>query len=117
MKPYPFDASNHLMTPLISTRLVLSPMPSASIIGSRPGAPANSSGPSLRLGPVTPDDKAPNFLDSNPSDPMTPDPTHSSLWPILDEDGDPHALIEDNSQQRCANLSNQKITFRFAAHS
>src|ERR1700744_4688807 len=105
------------MTPLISTRLVLSPMPSASIIGSRLGTPTNSSGPSLRLGPVTLDDKAPNFLDSNPSDPMTPDPTHSSLRPILDEDGASHALIENNSQQRRANLSNQKITTRSAAHS
>src|SRR6266576_363907 len=87
------------MTPLISTRLAAaSPRPeSASIAGSRPLA--NSLGPSLSLtslsltslslislsltslsapsllGPVPLDGGPPSFLDSNPSDPMTPDPT------------------------------------------
>src|ERR1700760_4575409 len=84
MKPYPFEASNHLITPLISTRLAaLSPRPdSASIAGlpSSENSPGlNPSRPNLlwpsRLDPVTLGDDPPIFLDSNPSDPMTPDPT------------------------------------------
>src|SRR4030088_2800781 len=83
MKPYPFEASNHLMTPEISTRLAaLSPRPeSASIAGSRSALPENSPGPT-RFVPAPPDGGPPSFLDSNPSDPMTPDPTHH-CGPIL----------------------------------
>src|ERR1700742_2894346 len=72
------------MTPEISTRLAaLSPRPeNASIAGSR--SPENSLGASpscpilpcpSRLDPAAPGDGPPSFLDSNPSDPMTPDPT------------------------------------------
>src|SRR6266496_6377188 len=67
------------MTPEISTRLAAaSPRPdSASIAGSRSAPAENSLGPSLFC-PVPPDGGPPSFLDSNPSDPMTPDPTHSN---------------------------------------
>src|ERR1700722_4097755 len=85
MNPKPFDASNHLMTPEISTRLAaVSPRPdSASRAGSR--ALENSPGPSL-FDPAPPGGEPPSFLDSNPSDPMTPDPTHH-LWPVVSSDG------------------------------
>src|ERR1700730_114434 len=64
------------MTPEISTRLAaLSPRPeNASTDGSRSLPADNSPGPS-RFGPVPPGGKPPSFLDSNPSDPMTADPT------------------------------------------
>src|SRR6202012_1969160 len=75
MKPYPFEASNHLMTPEISTRLAVSPRPdNASSGASRPVLPGKSPDPS-RLPDVPPDIGTP-FLDSNPSDPITPDLTH-----------------------------------------
>src|SRR6266702_2851887 len=78
MKPYPFEASNHLMVPAISTRFAaLSPKPeSASIAGSRAEPEENSCGPPPLFGPAPPSGGPPSFLDSNPSDPMTPDPTH-----------------------------------------
>src|SRR5580704_12800005 len=106
------------MTPLISTRLAaLSPRPdSASIAGSR--SPEKSPGANLselslpcpsRLDPATPGDDPPSFLDSNPSDPMTPDPTHYPR-PAVAATVSVHALISDNSRWHRANLSNQKIT-------
>src|SRR6202035_3770781 len=74
------------MTPEISTRLAaLSPRPEiASIAGSRSAPPENSPGPS-RFGPDPPGGP-PSFLDSNPSDPMTPDPTHH-LRPVITNNG------------------------------
>src|SRR5580704_12771773 len=63
------------MTPEISTRLAASPRPeSTSSAGSRSAPPENSPGPSMFF-PV-PLDGPPSFLDSKPSDPMTPDLTH-----------------------------------------
>src|SRR6266481_267657 len=65
------------MTPLISTRLAaLSPRPdNASIAGSRSAPTEYSLCPSL-FGP--PLGGPPSFLDSKPSDPMTPDPTQNT---------------------------------------
>src|SRR5262249_24600697 len=78
MKPYPLEASNHLMTPDISTRLAASPMPdSASIAASRDAVLPNS--PAPRRPCDVPPDTGPVFLDSNPSDPITPDLTHHFL--------------------------------------
>src|SRR5262245_14906016 len=76
MKPYPLEASNHLMTPDISTRLAAaSPSPdNASTAGSRCAPVVYSAGPSLFC-PVPPDGGPPSFLDPNSSDPMTPDLT------------------------------------------
>src|SRR6516225_7999696 len=63
------------MTPEISMRFAASPRPdSASSAASRPVLPGNSPDPS-RLADVPPDTGTP-FLDSNPSDPITPDLTH-----------------------------------------
>src|SRR5690349_1505770 len=77
MKPYPFEASNHLMTPEISTRLAASPKPDSASIASRDAPLPNSPAP-RRLCGVPPDTRTP-FLDSNPSDPITPDLTHHFL--------------------------------------
>src|SRR5579871_5349210 len=76
MKPYPLEASNHLMVPVISTRLAVSPNPEiASIAGSRAALPGYSPDP-IRFAAV-PATKGPApFLDSNPSDPINPDLTH-----------------------------------------
>src|SRR4051794_17634101 len=63
------------MTPLISTRLAAaSPRPAKASTAASRSAPENSFGPSLE-GPVPLGAAPPAFLDSNPSDPMTPDPT------------------------------------------
>src|SRR4051794_9762143 len=63
------------MTPLISTRLVAaSPRPAKASTAASRSAPENSFGPSLE-GPAPLGGAPPGFLDSNPSDPMTPDPT------------------------------------------
>src|SRR3954452_9604244 len=80
MKPYPFEASNHLMTPAISTRLAAaSPSPdNASKAASRSALAEYSTGPSLFCS-VPPDGGPPSFLDSNQSDPMTPDPTLETI--------------------------------------
>src|SRR4029453_19548990 len=78
MKPYPLEASNHLMTPDISTRLAAaSPSPeNASTAGSRCAPAVYSPGPSLFCS-VPPDGGPPSFLDPNSSDPMTPALPHS----------------------------------------
>src|SRR5271163_2417972 len=63
------------MTPEISTRLAVSPMPEiASRAGSRGATPEYSPAPS-RVG-AAPPDTGPSFFDSNPSDPINPDLTH-----------------------------------------
>src|SRR5207344_3382361 len=82
MKPYPLEASNHLMTSDISTRLAAeSPSPDkASTAGSRCAPVAYSPGPSLFC-PVPPDGGPPSFLDTKSSDPMTPDPTLQKSGP------------------------------------
>src|SRR5471030_2449507 len=104
------------MTPEISTRLAaVSPRPEiASIAGSRSAPAANSPGPIL-FG-TDPPGGPPSFLDSNPSDPMTPDPTHH-LRPAFLDDGAgntrPSMMIHDDATR----ISNQKITLPLAAHS
>src|SRR5580704_14595443 len=102
------------MTPEISTRLAaVSPRPdSASSAGSR--ALENSPGPSL-FDPAPPGGEPPSFLDSNPSDPMTPDPTHR-LRPVIHSDGActrPSMTIHDDATRESLN---QKITLPVAAH-
>src|ERR1044072_10034992 len=97
MEPYPLEASNHWMTPDISTRLAAaSPSPeNASTAGSRCAPVVYSPGPTLFC-PVPPDGGPPSFLDPNSSDPMTPDLTHSKKRPtiaIVDRNTSPHTTI------------------------
>src|SRR4051794_41968885 len=85
MKPYPLEASNHLMTPVTSTRLA----PASS--NSEPSPENGLSAPSWRAPPRSPDrirpgdppgPGTPSFLDSNPSPhPLTPDPPHPIQTP------------------------------------
>src|SRR5689334_19016801 len=83
------------MVPEISTRLAAaSPRPEkASSAASRDTPPAYSPGPSLFC-PAPPADGPPSFLDSNPSDPMTPDPTHQ-LRLVHAATNPEHAAIHD----------------------
>src|ERR1700692_2058060 len=120
------------MTPLISTRLAAaSPRPeSASIAGSRSTPAENSLEPSL-LGPVALDGAPPSFLDSKPSDPMTPDPTQNTRpsMPIHDaatrifriEDNTPASVVHKKNkfaasyEQPCVVANQLDISFRRTA--
>src|ERR1700750_7386 len=99
MKPYPFEASNHLMTPEISTRLAASPKPDSASIASREAPPPNSPAP-RRLCGVPPDTGTP-FLDSNPSDPITPDLTRHFCGPprYRPPQARPHQIFGDESRE------------------
>src|SRR6266404_1520840 len=104
------------MTPEISTRLAAaSPRPeNASIVGSRPALPANSPGP-RRLCAVPPGGEPPSFLDSNPSDPMTPDPTHH-LRPVSERDGAGTRVHPWLAMMTLRESREPKITLPVAAH-
>src|SRR5579883_2038983 len=104
MKPYPLEASNHLMVPVISTRLAVSPNPEiASIAGSRAALPGYSPDP-IRFAAVPPTKGPAPFLDSNPSDPINPDLTHHAVRRAAQRYRI-HAF-NDSSPRIRANLSN-----------
>src|SRR6516162_4218859 len=102
------------MTPEISTRLAASPMPdTASMAGSRDAPPEKSPVP-RRFGPV-PAAGTPTFLDSNPSDPITPDPTHHLTvvaFATVPKRARSSAIVVDDARIS----TNQKITLPIAAH-
>src|SRR5262249_33979981 len=97
------------------TRLAAaSPRPEkASAAGSRGVLSEYSPGPSLPC-PAPPDGGAPSFLDSNPSDPMTPDPTHR-LQPVSLRRYLKARCCTTAHEQR-TRISNQKITLPLASH-
>src|ERR1700730_17664023 len=99
------------MAPLISTRLAAaSPRPeSASIAGSRSTPAENSLEPSLP-GPVKPDGAPPSFLDSKPSDPMTPHPTQNTRPSMPHHDAATRIFrIKDNTPALDAHIKNKFV--------
>src|SRR5882672_5923511 len=97
------------MTPLISTRLAaLSPRPdNASIAGSRSAPTEYSLCPSL-FGP--PLGGPPSFLDSKPSDPMTPDPTQNTRPSMPIHDAATRIFrTEDNTLASDAHIKNKIV--------
>src|SRR5437868_3774080 len=104
------------MTPLISTRLAAaSPRPANASPAASRSAPENSFGPSLE-GPAALGAAPPGFLDSNPSDPMTPDPTrHLSACYLLRQRRNtrPSMIIHDDATR----ILRIKITLWPAPHS
>src|SRR5262249_18311200 len=78
INPYPFEASNHLMTPEISTRLTAAASAAKVSVPKFRSIGADLSFEANPLEPVI-------LLDSNPSDPMTPDPNQSAANHFCDD--------------------------------
>src|SRR5712664_2609669 len=98
------------MTPLISTRFAaLSPRPdNASIAGSRSAPTEYSLCPSL-FGPLL-DGGPPSFLDSKPSDPMTPDPTQNTRPSMPIHDAATRIFrVQDNTLGCHAHIKNKIV--------